>query len=315
LRRAGYPEQRGIGLVTSASALGVLLAPSVPLIMYAVIAQVPIKHMFLAGLLPALLMVACLLLFGGYLRQPAAAEATADAADTAAAAAAAVAAPRLRVWAAAWQAKWELLAPLVAIGSLVSGLATPTESAALTAAYAVATQAFAHRELGVRLFIKCLVDCAQLIGGVMLILGMALALTNYLVDAGIPDAAIDWVRGRVPNRFVFLLGLCVFLCLAAAMMEIFAALVVLVPLLLPLARSYGIDTVHFGILFLAAMELGFLCPPAGMNIYFASAMFGKSVRYVAASVLPAVLAIFIGTVIIAWVPLLSTGLPALLGGR
>ena len=308
LRKAGYPEQRGIGLVTSASALGVLLAPSVPLIMYAVIAQVPIKHMFLAGLLPALLMVGCLLLFGGYLRQPAVAVASpqADAASVLA---------RPRLLAAAWQAKWELLAPLVAIGSLVSGLATPTESAALTAAYAVATQAFAHRELGVRLFIKCLVDCAQLIGGVMLILGMALALTNYLVDAGIPDAAIDWVRGRVPNRFVFLLGLCVFLCLAAAMMEIFAALVVLVPLLLPLARSYGVDTVHFGILFLAAMELGFLCPPAGMNIYFASAMFGKSVRYVAASVLPAVLAIFIGTVAIAWLPLLSTGLPALLGGR
>jgi TRAP-type C4-dicarboxylate transport system permease large subunit len=149
----------------------------------------------------------------------------------------------------------------------------------------------------------------------MLILGMALALTNYLVDAGIPDAAIVAVRAVVPNRAVFLLGLCVFLCLAAAMMEIFAAIVVLVPLLLPLARSYGIDPVHFGIIFLAAMELGFLCPPAGMNIYFASAMFGKPIGYVARSVLPAVGAIFVGTVLIAWLPPLSTGLPAILSGR
>jgi TRAP-type C4-dicarboxylate transport system permease large subunit len=149
----------------------------------------------------------------------------------------------------------------------------------------------------------------------MLILGMALALTNYLVDAGVPEAAIGWVQAIVPNRWVFLLGLCLFLCLAAALMEIFAAIVVLVPLLLPLSRSYGIDPVHFGIIFLAAMELGFLCPPAGMNIYFASAMFGKSVRYVAASVLPAALAIFIGTVVIAWLPLLATGLPALFAAR
>ena len=153
-------------------------------------------------------------------------------------------------------------------------------------------------------------NCAQLIGAIMLILGMALAMTNYLVDAGIPDIAIDWVQGAVPSKFMFLLALCLFLSAAAALMEIFAAIIVLVPLLLPIARSYGIDPVHFGIIFLAAMELGFLCPPAGMNIYFASAMFGRPVRYVAVSVLPAVLAIFIGTLIIACLPVLSTGLPA-----
>jgi tripartite ATP-independent transporter DctM subunit len=307
LMRAGYPEQRGIGLVTSASALGVLLAPSVPLIMVAVIARVPIQDMFLAGLLPAVVMVVSLLTFGGYLKP--AASVSGDPRPPSAD-------PDWRAALSATRdAKWEILAPAVAIGSLISGLATPTESAALTAAYAVATQALAHRELTWRLLWRCLADGAQLIGGVMLILGMALALTNYLVDAGIPDATIEWVQGFVPNRWVFLLGLCLFLCAAAALMEIFAAIVVLVPLLLPLARSYGIDPVHFGIIFLAAMELGFLCPPAGMNIYFASAMFGKPIRQVAASVLPAVLAIFIGTVVIALLPVLSIGLPALLSGR
>jgi TRAP-type C4-dicarboxylate transport system permease large subunit len=148
----------------------------------------------------------------------------------------------------------------------------------------------------------------------MLILGMALGLTNYLVDAGIPDAAITWAQQVIPNKFVFLLVLCVFLLLAGALMEIFAAIVVLVPLLLPVALSYGIDPVHFGIIFLAAMEMGFLCPPAGMNIYFASAMFGKPVRYVAVAVLPALFTIFLGTLAIAWLPVLATGLPALFLG-
>lgn len=302
LRKAGYPEQRGIGMVTSASALGVLLAPSVPLIMYAVIARVPIETMFLAGLVPALVMVACLLLLGGYLRAGpvAAVQAARPRADFAA------------VRAALWAAKWEVAAPFVAIGALVSGLATPTESAALTAAYALATQGLVHRELDWRGLGRCLAECAQVIGGVMLILGMALALTNFLVDAGIPELAVDWVQAAIPNKYVFLLALCAFLFVAAALMEIFAALAVLVPLLLPLALSYGLDPVHFGIIFLAAMEAGFLCPPAGMNIYFASAMFGKPIPYVARSVLPAMLAIFAGTLLIALWPGLSTGLPKLL---
>jgi tripartite ATP-independent transporter DctM subunit len=305
LLKAGYPEQRGIGLVTSASALGVLLAPSVPLIMVAVIARVPIEQMFLAGLLPALVMVACLLLIGGFLRRDAQVQPRADAPRPSARAAAA----------AAWAARWELAAPVVAIGSLASGLATPTESAALTAAYAVATQAVAHRELDAPRLGRCLADCAVLIGGVMLILGMALALTNYLVDTGLPDTAAQWVQGVIPDRHLFLLVLCLFLFLAAALMEIYAAIVVLVPLLLPVAQAYGIDPIHFGIIFLAAMEVGYLCPPAGLNLYFASAMFNKSLRVVAVSVLPAMGAIFVGTMVIALLPVLSTGLPQLLGGR
>ena len=299
LKNAGYPEQRGISLVTSASALGVLLAPSVPLIMYAIIARVPINTMFLAGLVPAVVMVICLLLFGGYLRvgkehAPIHSE-------------------NLSLRKALDQAKWEILAPFVAIGSLVSGLATPTESAALTAIYAVLTQSIAHKELNWRLLGECLSQCAQIIGGVMLILGMALGLTNYLVDAGIPDLAIDWVQGITQNKFIFLLALNVFLFIAGALMEIYAAIVVLVPLLLPLAVSYGIDPVHFGIIFLANMEMGFLCPPAGMNIFFASAVFKQPIRKVAISVLPALMAIFVGTLIISWLPVVATGLPEYLG--
>ena len=315
LRNAGFPEQRGISLVTSASALGVLLAPSVPLIMYAIIARVPINTMFVAGLLPAAIMVVFLLVMGGYLRRQPMPHADTSGPDTSFAALGANSAiQQPALGSAMWQAKWEILAPAVAIGVLVSGLATPTESAAIAAAYAILTQVLAHRELGWRKLGTTLAECTQIIGGVMLILGMALGLTNYLIEAGVPDAAIEWVQGFVPNKWVFLLVLNVFLFLAGALMEIFAALVVLVPLLLPVALSYGIDPVHFGIIFLANMELGFLCPPAGMNIYFASAMFDKPVRYVAQAVLPALLAIFLGTLAIALLPATATWLPTLLLG-
>jgi tripartite ATP-independent transporter DctM subunit len=301
LRDAGYPEQRSISLVTSASALGVLLPPSVPLILYAILARVPIQQMFLAGLIPAAIMVVCLLFAGGYMRRttdhpPAPSTKTA-----------------LSPWDALRRAKWELVAAVIAIGALFSGLATPTETAALTAAFALFSQAFIHRELGWRLFAQCMVQCVAIIGGIMLILGMALGLTNYLVDAGIPDAAVDWVQSLFTNKYLFLLALNVVLFLAGALMEIFAAVVFLVPLLLPVAMSYGIDPLHFGILFLANLEMGFLCPPAGMNLYFASSLFGKPVRYIAVSVIPAVLAIFLGTLVISWVPAVATTLPRLFG--
>ncbi len=299
LQGVGYAQGRSISLITSASALGVLLAPSVPLIMYAIIARVPINTMFLAGLVPAIVMVGCLLVFGGYLRGGQAATPNTAAAQFSFA----------RLKSSAWHAKWELLAPAVAIGSLASGFATPTESAALTAIYAVLTQYFAHRELDAKSLRECLSQATQIIGGVMLILGMALGLTNYLVDAGIPDLATEWVQSVTQNKWLFLLALNVFLFAAGALMEIYAAIVVLVPLLLPLAVSYGIDPVHFGIIFLANMEMGFLCPPAGMNIYFASAVFKQPIRMVAISVMPALVAIFTGTLLISWLPLLAMGLP------
>jgi tripartite ATP-independent transporter DctM subunit len=301
LTQAGFPEKRGIGLVTSASALGVLLAPSVPLIMYAIIARVPIHTMFLAGLLPALVMVAFLLLFGGFLRRNALVATVSPPSRADSGSLAKI----------AWAAKWEILAPAVAIGSLVSGMATPTESAALTAAYALATQALAHRELDWRGIARALVACAQVIGGIMLILGMALGLTNFLVDAGIPDMAVEWVQSVLPNKYAFLIALSLFLVIAGALMEIYAAIIVLVPLLLPVALAYGIDPVHFGIIFLATLEIAFLFPPAGMNIYFASAMFGKPIRYIATSVLPAVAAMFLGALTISAFPLLSTWLPSI----
>jgi C4-dicarboxylate transporter, DctM subunit len=308
LLRAGLPERKGIGLVTSASALGVLLVPSVPLIMYAIIARVPINDMFLAGLLPAVVMVIFLLAFGGFLRRT-----HGTPVQTAGAVCAPTPPDLRRTLAALWVARWEVAAPFVAIGALVSGLFTPTESAAVTAAYALFTQSVVHRELSLADLRLAMVEGAQTIGGVMLILGMALGLTNYLIDAAIPDAAVEWAQSALPSKWAFLIALNAFLLVAGAMMEIFAAIVVLVPLLLPVALSYDIHPIHFGIIFLANMEMAFLCPPAGMNIYFASAMFNKPFGEVAASVVRPVLAMFAGSLAISFAPELSTWLPELLG--
>ena len=309
LLKVGYSESKSIGLITSASSLGVLLAPSVPLIMFAIMARVPINTMFLAGLVPAVLMVASLLIFGGFLKGTGSHKAAANdaqfnsALDTP---------PFMTLPQALWDAKWELLAPLIAVGGLISGVATPTEGAAMTVAYALLTQGVLHRELTFATLQTCLYQSAQIIGGILLIMGMALGLTNFLIDVGIPDLASDWVQGITDNKYVFLLALNVFLFVAGALMEIYAAIIVLVPLLLPLALSYGIDPVHFGIVFLANLEMGFLCPPAGMNIYFASAVFKKPLREIMRSVLPALLAIFIGTVVLSWFPIWVMALPNLL---
>jgi C4-dicarboxylate transporter, DctM subunit len=305
LLKVGYPESKSIGLITSASSLGVLLAPSVPLIMYAIMARVPINTMFVAGLIPAALMVLSLLIFGGFLRT----KPTAHQASNISSIASAGSTDFVTLKDSVWAAKWEIVAPVIAIGTLISGIATPTEGAAITVAYALITQGLIHRELKFSALKLCLYQSAQIIGGILLIMGMALGLTNYLIDVGIPDMASDWVQGITSNPYVFLLALNVFLFFAGALMEIYAAIIVLVPLLLPLAVSFGIDPIHFGIIFLANLEMGFLCPPAGMNIYFASAVFKKPLNEVIQSVLPALLAIFIGTVVLSWFPFFVMALP------
>ena len=312
LTQAHYPERQSMGLITSASALGVLLAPAVPLIMYAIIAKIPINTMFVAGIVPAIVMVTCLVVLGlvlnrGQRDRSNPADPTSTAQDPAAAPPSRVA----LVMQSAWDARWELFAPVVAIGSLVSGLTTPTESAAITALYAALVQVVFKKDIDAKAFWACLTQTAQLVGGVMLIMGLALGLTNYLIDQGIPDQAIEQFQSITHNKYWFLLGLNVFLLICGALMEIYAALIVLVPLLLPLAMSYGVDPMHFGIIFLANLEIGFLCPPAGMNIYFASAVFQKPIHEVVQSVLTPALAFFLGSLILSCAPILVTFLPDL----
>jgi tripartite ATP-independent transporter DctM subunit len=296
LRGVGHSERAALGLVTSSGSLGVLLPPSLPLILYAVVAKVPMHQMFLGAILPGLTMALLLLLWG---RRTAGAQAPGRRFD------------RHEAWAAVRDAKWELLMPVVAFVALFSGLATPVEAAAVTALYAIVIETLVHRDLSWRNDVpRVMVEAGLLVGGVLLILGVALGFTNYLVDAQIPDRTIEWATHTLHTRWAFLAGLNVFLLLVGCVMDIFSAIVVVVPIMVPVAAAFGVDPVHLGIVFLANMELGYLTPLVGMNIFFASYRFGKPVLEVCRAVLPFLAVLLAGVLLVTYVPGLTSILRA-----
>jgi tripartite ATP-independent transporter DctM subunit len=299
LRGVGHSERSALGLVTSSGALGVLLPPSLPLILYAVVAKVPMRDLFLAAVLPGLTMALLLLLWG---RRTAGRRHDSGGFDV------------REAGRAIAEAKWELLLPVVAFTALFGGFATPVEAAAITALYAFFITTFVHRDLELTRDIpRVVAECGLLVGGVLLILGVALGFTNYLADAQIPDRAIEWANATLESRVAFLVALNVFLLLVGCVMDIFSAIVVVVPIIKPVAESYGIDPVHLGIIFLANMELGYLTPLVGMNVFFASYRFGVPVLEVCRAVLPFLAVLLVGVLVVTYVPALTTFLPSLLG--
>jgi C4-dicarboxylate transporter DctM subunit len=298
LARAGYAPKPALGLVTAAGLPGVLLMPALPLILYAIVARVSIEDMFLGGALPALLMIGIVVAWG-ISREPRA-RGPRPAFDA------------RRARAAIAAAKWELALPVVPIGALGSGLATPVEAAALTAAYAFFVTTVVHRDLRLRRDVpRVVAECGLMVGGILLILGVALGLTNYLVDAQVPGRLVDWVTQTIDSRVVFLLALNALLLLAGCVMDVFTAIVVLAPLVTPIGLAYGVHPVHLGIVFLANLELGYLTPPVGMNLFYASYRFGKPVTEVFRAVAPLFVALAAGLLAITFLPWLSTFLPAL----
>ena len=321
---AKYPERKALGLLTGAGSLGILFPPCLPLILYAIIASqakahITIEQMFLGGILPGVLMVALTIWWGIAAGPKLAVERKQFAGSEA--------------WAAAWDAKWELLMPVVALVALFAGVATPVEAAALTAAYAFVIETFVYRDL--KLFGGCahstplpapsatepgparktvtetVTDCGVLVGGVLLILGVALGFTDFLVDAQVPARAVAWATGAIHSKWLFLLGLNVILILVGGLVEIYAAIIVVVPLLVPLGLAFGIDPIHLGIIFLVNMELGFLAPPVGLNLLLASYRFNKSMVEVMRAALPMLGVLFIGVLLITYFEPLTTFLPHL----
>jgi C4-dicarboxylate transporter DctM subunit len=297
---ANYSEKDSLGLLTGSGSLGLLLPPCLPLIFYAIVARVPIKQMFLGGIIPAFVMMAATAIWG--IRRGAANNT----------------AIRKFEWqearTALWEGKWELAMPIVATVALFSGLATPVEAAAVTAAYAFVVEALIHRDLHIfRDLPRVMAECGLLIGGVLLILGVSLGFTNYLVDAEVPAKAVAWTTHTIHSPFVFLLLLNVFLLVVGCLMEIYPAIVIEVPLLVPLGAAFGIDPVRLGIIFLANMELGYLTPPVGLNLLMSSYRFKKPVPEVLRAVLPVVLVLTIGVLLITYIPALTTALPRLFG--
>ena len=208
-----------------------------------------------------------------------------------------------------WEAKWELFLPVFVLGTFLGGVATLVESAPMAALYTLLVQRFVHRDLPTWGDVtRVMGDCVALVGGVLLILAVASGLTNYLVDAQIPTQLIDWTQAHIHSHLTFLLALNVFLLLVGTLMDIFSAIVVVVPLLLPLAAIYGINPVHLGIIFVANLELGFLHPPLGLNLLLASVRFRKPVLEVTWATLPMFGILAVGVLMITYIPFLTLGL-------
>ena len=299
LMGAGYRERTALGLITGGGLPGVLLFPALPLILYAIVAKTSIEAMFVGGLMPAALMLGIVLWWG--LRQRPAGDAGRTPFD------------RVRLARALWAAKWELALPAIPITVLLGGLATPVEAAAATALYAGFVATAIHREVRFYPDIpRIITECGLLVGGILLILGVALALTNFLVDAQVPEHAVEWVKQHIQSPWAFLLALNIFLLAVGCVMDIFSAIVVITPLIVPLGLAFGVHPVHLGMIFLANMELGYLTPPIGLNLFFASYRFGKPIPEVCWSVAPLFLALCAGVLAITYVPWLSLGLPGLL---
>jgi tripartite ATP-independent transporter DctM subunit len=296
LLKDGYPERFSIGLLTASGSLGLLFPLSVPLILYGIVAQqVAIEDLFLGGLVPGLLMLALVAAAG--VRQAllsGARRASFDAGEAAR---------------SLWDAKWELLLPVVVLAALLGGYATMSESAALAALYAVVVQRFIHRDLPrMRDVIRVASDSIGLVGGVLVILAVAVGLTNYLVNAQVPTRLLDWTQTHIESRALFLLCLNIFLLLVGTVMDIFSAIVVVVPLIIPLAEVYDINLVHLGVIFIANLELGYLHPPLGLNLLLASVRFQKPVLEVMWATLPMLGILALGVLLITYAPWLTLGL-------
>jgi len=291
LKQDGYGDKFNLGLVTSAGSLGLLFAPSLPLILYGVIAEVPIDNLFLAGILPGLLM---LLMLSGWslwvnraIRKPLSSFSVRE------------------VGLALRETIWELPLPVVVLGGIYSGFFAVSEAAAVTALYVVLVEVVILREIPLRELPRIMRSSMVLVGAILVILGVSFASTSYMIDADIPQRLFELVSSMVSSQTSFLLLLLLFLLVLGAILDIFSAIVLVVPLILPIAAGYGVHEVHLGIVFLAAMQLGYLTPPVGLNLFIASYRFEKPIMHVYAATFPFLIILMLSVVLITFLPELS----------
>ncbi len=291
MQKAGYPNKFNLGLVTSAGSLGLLFAPSLPLILYGVIAEVPIADLFLAGLLPGFLM---LLILSGYsiwknraIRVPLGDFSWQE------------------VRAALRESVWEIPLPIVVLGGVYSGYFAISEAAAVTALYVLIIDVLILKEISLKKLPSIIRESMILVGGIMLILGVSRASTNFMIDAGVPQQMLEWISGFVSGEIAFMMMLLVFLLILGAILDIFSAIVLVVPLILPVGIQFGIDPVHLGIVFLATMQLGYITPPVGLNLFIAGYRFDRPIVEVYLSTLPFFFLLLISVLLIAFWPALS----------
>ncbi len=296
----GYREKFSLGLLTASGSLGLLLPPALPLILYGIVAQLPMQDLFIGGLLPGVLLTAMIAAWG--VREGIVSGAGRQRFDL------------REAVGAVGAAKWELAMPIVVLGALFSGLATAVEAAAVAALYALIVQTAIHRDVSVRRdLLRVVVDCVSVVGGVLVILGVAVGLTSYLVSAQVPARLLVWTQTHIDSRFSFLLGLNLFLIVVGCLMDIFSAIVVVVPLIVPLGLAFGVHPVHLGIIFIANLELGYLTPPVGLNLFLASYRFKRPLLEVCRAALPMMAILGLGVLLITYVPWLTLGILRALG--
>ena len=291
LKQDGYGDRFNLGLVTSSGSLGLLFAPSLPLILYGVVADVSIDDLFRAGILPGLVM---LVMLGGYSiwvnrhnRKPMGSFSIRE------------------VGAAMREAIWELPLPIVVLGGIYSGFFAVSEAAAITALYVFIVEVLINREIQLRELPRIVRDSMVLVGGILMILGVSLASTYYMIDTEVPQKLLGMVADLVSSPLSFLVLLLIFLLILGAILDIFSAIMLVVPLILPIAASFGVNEVHLGIVFLAAMQLGYLTPPVGLNLFIASYRFEKPIMHVYSATFPFLLILMLSVILITFWPDLS----------
>jgi tripartite ATP-independent transporter DctM subunit len=291
LIEAGYEQRFSLGLITTSGCLGLLFAPSLPLILYGIVAEVSIDELFLAGIFPGLLMVVLLAAFSFWRNRHLKVTRSAT--------------PLREALSALAEARWELPLPVVVLGGIYGGFFAVSEAAAVTALYVLIVELLILREIAWRALPRIMRESMVLVGAILMILGVSLASTNYMIDAGVPQRLFELVSGYVASPTTFLLALLVFLLVLGAILDIFSAIVLVVPLILPVAMQYDMHPIHLGIVFLAAMELGYLTPPVGLNLFIASHRFDVEILSIVRATLPFLAVLALSVVVIAFWPELS----------
>jgi tripartite ATP-independent transporter DctM subunit len=297
LKQAGYSENFNLGLLTSSGSLGLLFAPSLPLILFGVVAQqmaldqpIGIDQLFLAGIFPGLLMLAMLSIYSMYQPRNTSEKSGFDA---------------TKALAALNAAKWEIPLPIIVLGGIYGGYIAVSEAAAVTALYVLVVEVLVMREITFRQLPNIMRESMVLVGGIMIIIGASLASTNYMIDAEIPTRLFDLIQQYIDDQLTFLILLNLFLLALGMILDIFSAIVIIVPIILPIAVGYGIHPVHLGIIFLANMQLGYFTPPVGMNLFIASYRFEKPIMTLYRATIPFFFILLVAVLIITYWPTLS----------
>ena len=300
LLRENYSGRFSTGLLTASGSLGLLFPPSLPVILYGIRSQTPINELFMAGILPGIVLITLVALWSvrqGLVQR--------------------VPRPPFSIkeaWESFNAAKWEVIIPGIILVGIFGGLVTIVEAAAVTAVYTFIIEVFVYRDLKLsKDIVPTMVQGATLIGGVLIIMGAAMGLTSYLVDAQVPSRALHWVQAHIDSKLVFLLALNGALLLVGALMDIFSAIIVVVPIIVPMGLAYGVDPAHLGIIFLVNLELGYLTPPVGMNLFLSSYRFKMPLPHVYRAVVPYLIILAIGVLIITYIPWITLFIPSLMG--